>query len=964
MKTSRKFSFYLRVLILLYSFIVQTSTNAQEMISTPIPKWVVDRQIDTANFLSEDDEAGSLQYFLEDQQTLYDENGPTVFANQIVKLRTIQAIEEAGTVQIQYNPAYQSYAIHHLKIWRDGESIDVLPNVRVTQNSYNSESNTPDHEGANVLQLFISDLRRNDVIDFAHSITGQNTAYGNRTIGFNFAIAAIDVNNVYRRFLISKDRNLTFQYNGGHKLPSITEENDHKIYEWNWDSIKQTVAEASVPIWYPAYPIVSFSDFNDWGDVESWATDLFSFEGESSSTVSEMAGQIIQDAVTQEDKLLAIFSFMQSEIRYVGLEIGRNGYRPFKPSLVLERRYGDCKDQTVLLRSLLKAVGIDAWSALVNSQSGKVINNYGYSPISFDHAIVKAKIGNYIYWLDPTISLPKDEKADLTPPRYEKALVLGDGMTELSDIPLMEKDPFTAQILVEDHYDFGDNLTDVLNWKRDSTYSGATADFVKKTVDNIGVRQLNTTLRQSHQSLHKEMENNEFSTVEDLGNLYTIHEDYKVAQAGVYDENKDRTEFGFAPLNIAELMRLPKSISDRRAPFFLSFPVRRRSIVNIDMPKARFEPFRKQISNAYMTYQSYGNYIEDKFQISYSFETHKDHVPIEDLEKYSNDINLIISEMFFYIYSYDIDGTQQIIVYQPILNEQNQMKGQASLNVYEKLDSFLNTSGLEYLEESREEVLDILQSDGMTTQLSDKLLRTILYYAIAESKTDEAYFYHDIHVKSDGKIPRDLILSLVQHFVQHDEYEMAIDVLEKEINDSSWPQNSSAGEVLYSAIREVYWVQKDYINLATTLEHLIKFFPKQQHYFRELAVVFDILEKSKKAQNVRDEMAEMGYSDLEIKTSDDQEDHNRIPRPLVRTAPFYPQNAAERGIEGYAIAEFTVLESGETQDCRVVESSPENYFEQAACDAVDKFFYYPIEENEINGDVNNVKTRLDFTLEN
>lgn len=68
--------------------------------------------------------------------------------------------------------------------------------------------------------------------------------------------------------------------------------------------------------------------------------------------------------------------------------------------------------------------------------------------------------------------------------------------------------------------------------------------------------------------------------------------------------------------------------------------------------------------------------------------------------------------------------------------------------------------------------------------------------------------------------------------------------------------------------------------------------------------------------------------------------------PIVKIAPQYPRRAMSRGIEGYAIAEYTVTEAGTTQDCVVIEAKTTSgndttIFDRAACNAAEKFKYQP-----------------------
>jgi protein TonB len=63
--------------------------------------------------------------------------------------------------------------------------------------------------------------------------------------------------------------------------------------------------------------------------------------------------------------------------------------------------------------------------------------------------------------------------------------------------------------------------------------------------------------------------------------------------------------------------------------------------------------------------------------------------------------------------------------------------------------------------------------------------------------------------------------------------------------------------------------------------------------------------------------------------------------PIVKVAPQYPRRAAQKGIEGYVVVEFTVNKLGAVQDVVVIEAEPANIFNRAAISAAKKFKYKP-----------------------
>jgi periplasmic protein TonB len=83
--------------------------------------------------------------------------------------------------------------------------------------------------------------------------------------------------------------------------------------------------------------------------------------------------------------------------------------------------------------------------------------------------------------------------------------------------------------------------------------------------------------------------------------------------------------------------------------------------------------------------------------------------------------------------------------------------------------------------------------------------------------------------------------------------------------------------------------------------------------------------------------------------------------PIVQVAPQYPRRAAERGLEGYVLLEFTVTREGTVRDPRVIESSSA-LFDRAAIDAVQRFRYRPRVIDGEPVEVPGVRFRMLFEL--
>ena len=116
-------------------------------------------------------------------------------------------------------------------------------------------------------------------------------------------------------------------------------------------------------------PYFSATNFEDWGAYGK----TYHSRAEPKSAVTEEV-QALADALTQgvpdqKDQIRTLYYWVAKNIRYVSMAFADGGVVPRDAGSILRNRYGDCKDHTILLESLLKAKGVHSTGALINSGS-------------------------------------------------------------------------------------------------------------------------------------------------------------------------------------------------------------------------------------------------------------------------------------------------------------------------------------------------------------------------------------------------------------------------------------------------------------------------------------------------------------------------------------------------------------------------------------------------------------------
>ena len=130
----------------------------------------------------------------------------------------------------------------------------------------------------------------------------------------------------------------------------------------------------------------SISTAGSWETLGRWYTQLTSDRRNPSAEISQKARELTAGKTDFDAKTRALASFLQSEVRYVAIEIGIGGYQPHSATDIFRARYGDCKDKATLLSTMLHEVGIESDYVLIDTHRGSVSPTLS-SP-HFNHAIL------------------------------------------------------------------------------------------------------------------------------------------------------------------------------------------------------------------------------------------------------------------------------------------------------------------------------------------------------------------------------------------------------------------------------------------------------------------------------------------------------------------------------------------------------------------------------------------------
>jgi transglutaminase-like putative cysteine protease/tetratricopeptide (TPR) repeat protein len=196
--------------------------------------------------------------------------------------------------------------------------------------------------------------------------------------------------------------------------------------------------EPAVPEDFFAARFLQFTEFESWNAVAQWAGGLFPADAQ---LPPELQAQVKRwNALPEpEQRAAQALRWVQEEIRYFSVSLGESSHRPSSPAEVVQRRYGDCKDKSHLLVTLLRALGVEADPVLVALTSPRTPARLLPNPDVFDHVVVQARIGGRTYYLDGTRLGQRGRLARLGVLEGAKGLVVRRDASEL--VTLQSGDP-------------------------------------------------------------------------------------------------------------------------------------------------------------------------------------------------------------------------------------------------------------------------------------------------------------------------------------------------------------------------------------------------------------------------------------------------------------------------------------------------------------------------------------------
>lgn len=450
--------------------------------------------------------------------------------HMVMRIQSQGAAQQFGVLSIAYASAFETPHISFVHVRKpDGSTVDTPPDSSIEMPAEVTRE-APLYSDLKEKHVAVRSLSVGDTLEYeVHTTIDKPQALGQFWGAYHFTPpGTVVVLNEVLSLELPRDKYVQV-WSPNHK-PVVKETDSILTYSWTHSQLvsapkeKQEDDDDAVQAEGPKdtdedaegrkVPSVAWTTFHNWTEVGEWYRSMALPRSEPTESLRARGEDLTRAAKTPEDQIRAIYEYVSSKVRYIGIDFGIGRYQPHAGTEVLSNQYGDCKDKDTLLEALLKAKGFNTAPALIGAGIAPLPDVP--TPAIFNHVITTVELPNGRIWLDSTPEVgPFGYLSAVI--RDQKALVIpATGPATLVSTPAMPPYSFSERFEADATLDAEGKLTGKISalyrddsevyvrglarnvapsqWDRASQlisssigFSGTTSDTQFKNVDDLSI---------------------------------------------------------------------------------------------------------------------------------------------------------------------------------------------------------------------------------------------------------------------------------------------------------------------------------------------------------------------------------------------------------------------------------------------------------------------------------------------
>jgi len=325
-----------------------------------------------------------------------------------IRVQSDAGVQHYGLLTFSYASGTGSFDIDYVRVRKPDGTVVITPPENIQDMAAEITRVAPFYSDLREKHVAVKGLGVGDVLEF-QSYTRTSKPLAPRQFWLEYSFSH-DPILLQEQLEVSVPRERAIKLKSTDIKPTVTEAGQYRVYTWNSSNLqhkedKNEKPEQAKAAWEQArgrfpQPDVLISSFQSWDEIGRWYGNLQKERVKPDHDVEAKAAELTKGLTDDDAKLRAIYKYVSQQFRYIGVAFGIGRYQSHSATDVLANQYGDCKDKHTLLASLLGAVGIKAYPALISSV--RDIDPEMPSPVEFNHVITVIPRADGLIWLDST----------------------------------------------------------------------------------------------------------------------------------------------------------------------------------------------------------------------------------------------------------------------------------------------------------------------------------------------------------------------------------------------------------------------------------------------------------------------------------------------------------------------------------------------------------------------------------
>lgn len=245
-----------------------------------------------------------------------------MFHRTVYEVTSPDGLQASGTLQLNFDPAYQRLVIHHVRVIRGGvvREVDPLPSLELLRRERNLERAVFD--GRLTATMSIPDVQVGDIVDTCHSETGAHPVLAGRYCSESLLSWQCWVGETRVRLIAPADRAMRFQtWNGAPDAEIDHTASGDVVRTWRSLATPPVVLEGFTPSWVRQFASVRIADEMSWAEVAETFADYYRPEPLPADLEAAVAA-LAEETAEPRARIVKALRLVQGGIRYQAVSIG------------------------------------------------------------------------------------------------------------------------------------------------------------------------------------------------------------------------------------------------------------------------------------------------------------------------------------------------------------------------------------------------------------------------------------------------------------------------------------------------------------------------------------------------------------------------------------------------------------------------------------------------------------------